>query len=196
MSGCSRSRRTPPACHAQAVATLDLTRKQAHVVLRGAPGRLLGAADGGPAALAAVNLRAAIALACESAGVARACVEASVEYAKDRVQFGRPIGSFQAVKHKCADMFRLAEQSKAAAYEAAVAAAAEAPAAPLVASIAKAYCSESCSWVAQENIQVHGGIGYTWEHSAHLYFRRAKSNEQLFGGPAFHRARVLEGLGL
>jgi len=180
----------------QAVATLDLTRKQAHVVLRDAPGRLLGAADGAPDALAAVNLRAAVALACESAGVARACVETSVEYAKDRVQFGRPIGSFQAVKHKCADMFRLAEQSKAAAYEAAVAAAAGAPEARLVASIAKAYCSESCSWVAQENIQVHGGIGYTWEHSAHLYFRRAKSNEQLFGGPAFHRALVLDRLGL
>jgi alkylation response protein AidB-like acyl-CoA dehydrogenase len=178
------------------VRTLDLTRKQARVVLRGAHGRLLGSEDGAPASLVRTNQRAAIALACESVGVASACLEESVEYAKDRVQFGRPIGSFQAVKHKCAEMFRLTAQSRAAAYEAAVASAAGGDEAALVASIAKAFCSEACSWVAQENIQVHGGIGYTWEHSAHLYFRRAKSNEQLFGGATLHRALVLEHLGL
>jgi alkylation response protein AidB-like acyl-CoA dehydrogenase len=180
----------------EAVRTLDLTRKQARVALRAARGRLLGSEDGAPPALAHANQRAAIALACESAGVAAACLEESVEYAKDRVQYGRAIGSFQAVKHKCAEMFRLAAQSRAAAYEAAVASAAGREDADLVASIAKAYCSEACSWVAQENIQVHGGIGYTWEHSAHLYFRRAKSNEQLFGSASYHRALVLKHLGL
>jgi len=179
-----------------AVATLDLTRKQAHVVLRGARGRLLGAPDRASSALAHVNQRAAIALACESVGVATTCLDMSVQYAKDRVQFGRPIGSFQAVKHKCAEMLRLTEQARAAAYEAAVATAAGASEALLVTSVAKAYCSEACAWVAAENIHVHGGIGYTWEHSAHLYFRRAKSNEQLYGGPLLHRAAVLEQLGV
>jgi alkylation response protein AidB-like acyl-CoA dehydrogenase len=180
----------------EAVGTLDLTRKQARVTLRGAPARLLGGEAAAPSALARVNQRAAIALACESVGVASVCLAESVEYAKDRVQFGRPIGSFQAVKHKCAEMFRLTAQARAAAYEAAVTSASGAPEAALVASIAKAYCSEACSWVAAENIQVHGGIGYTWEHPAHLYFRRAKSNEQLFGNAPHHRALVLGHLGL
>jgi alkylation response protein AidB-like acyl-CoA dehydrogenase len=178
------------------VATLDLTRKQAHVVFEGAEARRVGDAGAADAVIARVEQVAAIALAAESVGAASACLDMSVEYAKDRVQFGRPIGSFQSIKHKCADMLRLTEQARAAAYEAAVTTAADDAQAPLVASVAKAYCSEMAGWVAAENIHVHGGIGYTWEHPAHLYFRRTKSNEQLFGGPAHHRELVLQCLGV
>jgi alkylation response protein AidB-like acyl-CoA dehydrogenase len=175
------------------VATLDLTRKQAHVDLDGVDARPVGAAE---AALDRVVTIAAVALAAESLGCASACVEMATDYAKVRYQYGRPIGSFQAVKHLCAEMLRFTEQSRAAAYEAALTAASGAPDAALAASTAKAYCGEMGGWVAAQNIQVHGGIGFTWEHPAHLYYRRAKSNEQLFGGPAYHRERVLRLLDL
>jgi alkylation response protein AidB-like acyl-CoA dehydrogenase len=172
--------------------TLDLTRRQARVCLDGANAQRVGLPGNGAEVIARVIQRAAVALSAESVGCASACLEMSIAYAKDRVQFGQPIGSFQAVKHKCAEMLRLTEQARAAAYEAAVRTAADGQDASLVASIAKAYCSEAASWVAAENIQVHGGIGYTWEHPAHLYFRRARSNELLFGGPAHHRDHVLK----
>jgi alkylation response protein AidB-like acyl-CoA dehydrogenase len=103
------------------------------------------------------------------------------------VQFGRPIGSFQAIKHKCADMLLEVESAKSAAYYAAWAAAEGSNELPLVASLAKAYCSEAYFHVAAENIQVHGGIGFTWEHDAHLYYRRAKSSEVMLGSPTHHR---------
>ena len=178
------------------VATLDPTRKQAQLTFDGVEARRVGQSGAAGAVHAHVLQRANVLLAAESVGCASACVEMSVEYAKNRVQFGRLIGSFQAVKHKCADMWRLTELARAAAYEAAIATAHGREDADFVATVAKAYCGEIAAWVAGENIHVHGGIGYTWEHPAHLYFRRATSNELLFGGPAFHRARVLEGLGL
>jgi alkylation response protein AidB-like acyl-CoA dehydrogenase len=173
------------------VKTLDPTRKQAHITFDATPARRLGGGGGVESVLARIETFAAVAIAAESVGCASACVETSTAYAKDRYQFGRPIGSFQAIKHKCAEMLRLTEQSRAAAYEAAVRVADGGADGPLVASVAKAYCCEMAGWVAAENIQVHGGIGFTWEHSAHLYFRRAKSDEQLFGNPAYFRERVL-----
>jgi alkylation response protein AidB-like acyl-CoA dehydrogenase len=176
-------------------ATFDLTRKQARITLDGARGRLLGEEGAGEETLEQVLQYAAAALAAEQVGGADACLRMSTQYAKDRVQFGRPIGAFQAVKHKCAEMLRRTEFARAAAYEAAIARAAGRDDAALVASVAKAYCSEAFSWVAAETIHVHGGIGYTWEHPAHLYFRRAKSSEQLFGTPRQHRERVLHQLG-
>jgi alkylation response protein AidB-like acyl-CoA dehydrogenase len=185
-----------PGVAREPVATLDLTRKQAHVALDGAEGRRAGEPGAGEAVVTRVSQYAAVALSAESVGCASACLDMSVEYAKDRVQFGRPIGSFQATKHKCAEMLRFTEQARAAAYEAAVTTATDDAEAPLVASVAKAYCSEMAGWVAAENIHVHGGIGYTWEHPAHLYFRRAKANEQLFGGPAHHRELVLRCVGV
>jgi alkylation response protein AidB-like acyl-CoA dehydrogenase len=180
----------------RAVETLDATRKQAHVTFAGVDARRVGDAGAGAGVYAHVLQRANVMLAAESVGCASACVEMSVEYAKNRVQFGRVIGSFQAVKHKCADMWRLTELARAAAYEAALATAGEREDADFVATVAKAYCCETAGWVAGENIHVHGGIGFTWEHPAHLYFRRAKSNEQLFGAAGHHRRRVLETLGV
>jgi alkylation response protein AidB-like acyl-CoA dehydrogenase len=106
------------------------------------------------------------------------------------VQFGRPIGSFQAIKHKCADMLVWVEAAQSAAYYAARVAAEPSAELPAVASLAKAYCSEAYFRTASENIQVHGGIGFSWEHDAHLYYRRAKATEVLLGSPTYHRERV------
>ena len=114
----------------------------------------------------------------------------SVEYAKVRKQFGRPIGSFQAIKHKCADMLTFIESSRSAAfYASALAAEGEADLRE-AASSAKAICSDTLFQCAGENIQIHGGIGFTWEHAAHLYFKRAKSSEILLGDPVHHRERI------
>ncbi len=168
-----------------ALRTLDLTMPMATLVLDEAPATLIGASGGAGPALETVLDRAMTALAAEQTGSARACLEASAAYARERVQFGRPIGSFQAVKHKCADMLVKVELAQAAATEAARAAsgAPDAPPLPVAAAVAHAVCSESFMFVAMENIQIHGGIGFTWEHPAHLYFRRAKATQLMFGGP-------------
>jgi hypothetical protein len=134
-----------------------------------------------------------LALAAEQVGGAQRCLDMAVAYAKVRHQFGRAIGSFQAIKHICADMLLEVESARSAAYYAAWAAADGAADLPLVASLAKAYCSEAYFHVAASNIQVHGGIGFTWEHDAHLYYRRAKSAEVMLGTPASHR-EVIAGL--
>ena len=118
----------------------------------------------------------------------------SVEYAKTRIQFGRPIGSFQAIKHKCADMLVATELAKSAAYNAGFTAVESPEDFGPAASLAKAYCSEAFMKAAAENIQIHGGIGFTWEHPAHLYFKRAKSSEILFGDPIHHRERLAQHL--
>ena len=120
----------------------------------------------------------------------------AVEYAKVRVQFGRPIGSFQAIKHKCADMLLEVESAKSAAYYGMWCAAEMDDELPSVASLAKAYCSEAYFHAAAENIQIHGGIGFTWEHPAHLYFKRAKSSELLFGDPTYHRELLAQRIGI
>jgi alkylation response protein AidB-like acyl-CoA dehydrogenase len=120
----------------------------------------------------------------------------SVQYAKDRVQFGRPIGSFQAIKHKCADMLVDVESARSAAYYAGWAVTAGDAEAQIVGPLAKSYCSEAFFHCAAENIQIHGGIGFTWEHDAHLYFKRAKTDELLFGSPAYHRSVLADRLGI
>ena len=139
---------------------------------------------------------ARIALAAEQVGAAEMCLEMSVEYAKVRKQFGRPIGSFQAIKHKCADMLTLVESARSAAFYASALATQGGEGLEEAASSAKAYCSDAFFHCAAEMIQIHGGIGFTWEHPAHLYFKRAKATENLFGGPAFHRERVAAQMGL
>ena len=116
--------------------------------------------------------------------------------AKVRVQFGRPIGSFQAIKHKCADMLLETESAKSAAYYAMWAASEDNDEVPVVASLAKSYCSEAYFHATAENIQIHGGIGFTWEHPAHLYFKRAKSSELLFGDPTYHRELLAQRIGI
>jgi alkylation response protein AidB-like acyl-CoA dehydrogenase len=176
-----------PGLSRQAMQTLDMTRKQAVLTFTRTPGRLVGQ-PGGAAAIVAQAIRGGVlALAAEQVGGAQRCLDMAVAYAKARHQFGRAIGSFQAVKHLCADMLLEVESARSAAYQAAWAAADGTADLPLVASLAKAYCSEAYFHVAASNIQVHGGIGFTWEHDAHLYYRRARSAEVMLGTPASHR---------
>ena len=139
------------------------------------------------AALSAGLAAGAAVLAAEQLGVAQRCLDMSVEYAKIRMQFGRPIGSFQAIKHMCADLLLEVESARSAAYYAAWAAQDGSDELPLVSSLAKAFCSEAYFRAAADNIQIHGGIGFTWEHDAHLYYRRAKSTELMLGTPEEHR---------
>ncbi len=179
-----------------ALSTMDQTRKQAKVELVDVPGRLIGTDGGGWAVLERVLDLAAVALAAEQVGGAQMCLEMAVDYAKERVQFGRPIGSFQAIKHKCADMLLEVESAKSAAYYAGWCASELNDELPSTASLAKAYCSEAYFHAAAENIQIHGGIGFTWEHPAHLYFKRAKSSELLFGDPTYHRELLAQRIGI
>ena len=165
------------------LATMDQTRKQSKVELAGTPATLIGTDGAGWTTLERVLDLAAVALAAEQVGGAQKVLETAVQYAKDRVQFGRPIGSFQAIKHKCADMLLEVESAKSAAYYAAWCAAELNDELPSVASLAKAYCSEAYFHAAAENIQIHGGIGFTWEHPAHLYFKRAKSSRAALRRP-------------
>jgi alkylation response protein AidB-like acyl-CoA dehydrogenase len=167
--------------------TLDLTRKQAVIDFDEVPARLVGAEGAAPAIVDRAVLLGSVMLAAEQVGGAQRCLEMSVDYAKLRYQFGRPIGSFQAIKHKCADMLLEVESARSAAYYAAWAAADVGSDLPLAASLAQACCSEAYVLAAAENIQIHGGIGFTWEHDAHLYYRRAKSAEAMLGTPAEHR---------
>ncbi len=179
--------------------TMDQTRKQAEVEfadVRVPNTAVLGDPGEGWAALQEALTRAVVALAFEQVGGAQQCLDMSVEYAKARVQFGRPIGSFQAIKHKCADMLVEVEAAKSAAYYAGWAASSGDEDLAVAAPLAKSYCSEAYFFCAGENIQVHGGIGFTWEHDAHLFFKRAKTDELLFGTPASHRAVLADRLGL
>jgi alkylation response protein AidB-like acyl-CoA dehydrogenase len=178
------------------LATMDQTRKQAKLEFSGVPARLIGTEGGAADVLGRVLDLAAVALAAEQVGGAQMVLDMSVDYAKNRVQFGRPIGSFQAIKHKCADMLLEVESAKSAAYYAAWCAAELNDELPEVACLAKAYCSEAYFHSAAENIQIHGGIGFTWEHPAHLYFKRAKSSELLFGDPTYHRELLAQRLGI
>jgi alkylation response protein AidB-like acyl-CoA dehydrogenase len=170
--------------------TLDMTRKLARVELRRVRARLVSGPGDATAALSRALDLALVALTAEQVGGAQRCLDMAVDYAKIRMQFGRPIGSFQAIKHKCAEMLLEVESAKSAAYHAA-GSAIEASSGELgvAAAIAKAYCSEAYFRVAAETIQVHGGIGFTWEHDAHLYFRRAKSSQLFLGDEHYHRER-------
>ena len=129
-------------------------------------------------------------------GGAQHCLDTAVEYAKNRVQFGRPIGSFQAIKLKCANMLTEVECARSAAYHAAWAATDDESQLPVAASLARAYVSDAFFHVASENIHVHGGIGFTWEQEAHLYFRRAKSSELFLGDAAYHRELLVQRIGI
>jgi alkylation response protein AidB-like acyl-CoA dehydrogenase len=178
------------------LATMDQTRKQARVTFEATPARLVGTDGEGWAAINKMLDLAVVALAAEQVGGAQKVLEMAVDYAKVRVQFGRPIGSFQAIKHKCADMLLEVESAKSAAYYAGWAAAEDSDELPVVASLAKSYCSEAYFHATAENIQIHGGIGFTWEHPAHLYFKRAKSSELLFGDPTYHRELLAQRIGI
>jgi len=179
--------------------TMDQTRRQAEITLddvRLPEAARLGEEGAGHAALRETLDRAAIAIAAEQVGGAQKCLDLSVEYAKEREQFGRPIGSFQAIKHKCADMLVEVESARSAAYYAGCIAAQGGEDLSVLASLAKAYCSDAYFHCAANMIQIHGGVGFTWEYDVHLYFKRAKSSETLLGDAAYHRERVARAIGV
>ncbi|MFG1923401.1 acyl-CoA dehydrogenase family protein [Cryptosporangium sp. NPDC048952] len=175
---------------------LDPTRALASVRLRDTPGTRIGAGRDTAEWIGEVYDRALAALASEQLGGAARCLGLAVEYAQVREQFGRPIGSFQAIKHKCANLLVEVESSRSAVYHANAALDAADPDAPAAATVAKASASEAFTHAAKDCIQIHGGIGFTWEHDAHLYLRRAKSSELLLGTPTENRARLADLVGL
>ncbi len=173
--------------------TMDQTRKLCEVTLsRVDVGRdaVLGPLHGGWPSLARVLDRATVGLCAEMCGGAQRVLDMCTDYAKIRVAFGKPIGTYQAVKHKCADMLVAVENAKSITYYAAWAVDEDVPEARLAASMAKAYVSDAYRKAAGDGIQIHGGIGFTWEHDLHLYFKRAKGSEVLFGDATLHRERV------
>ncbi|MEV5829756.1 acyl-CoA dehydrogenase family protein [Spirillospora sp. NPDC052242] len=181
---------------AEPLEVLDPTRAMARLRFQGTPARLVGTDGAGGRLMARVLDLATAGLAAEQTGGAERCLESATAYAGTRVQFGRLIGSFQAVKHKCAEMLVQVELARASAREAAqIADTGDEAAFAVASSAAHVCCSRAYMFAAAENIQVHGGIGFTWEHPAHLYFRRAKSSQLLFGGPAASHERFLERLG-
>ena len=176
--------------------SMDLTRKLARIDFNGVHAQRLGDGEDGATALDRTLDQAAIALANEMVGGAQTLLDSAVDYAKLRVQFGRTIGSFQAIKHKCADMLLDLELAKSAAYYAAQAAAADDPEWPALACLAKAAASDMYLHIAIETIQVYGGIGFTWDNDTHLWFKRAKSSEVFLGEPYYHRERLLQRWGV
>ncbi|WP_067491256.1 acyl-CoA dehydrogenase family protein [Actinomadura hibisca] len=181
-----------PGLSRHSLPTLDQTRKLARLDLANVPARPV--AD--RAALARALDVGLVALAAEQAGGAQRVLDMTVEYLKVRKQFGRPIGGFQAVKHRCADMFVQVESARSAVLHAALVADESPGELPAAAALAKSYCSDAYFHVAGEGIQLHGGIGFTWEHDAHLYFKRAKSSQELFGSPDEHRRRLARLVGI
>ncbi len=188
-------RRDDPGFAATPLPTLDLTRKLAQIDLVDATGQPVGAEGEGLAILARVLDLASIALAAEQVGCAQAALEMAVAYSKVRIQFGQLIGSFQAIKHKCADVFVEVESAKSAAYYAFRAASDRSEELAACASLAKAFCSDAAVLATHENVQIHGGIGFTWEVAPHLYLKRARSMELYLGDPRYHRERLVQLIG-
>jgi alkylation response protein AidB-like acyl-CoA dehydrogenase len=172
--------------------TMDQTRKLCEVKLDDTPAALLGAKDGGWTPLERVIQGATVALVAEMCGGAQKVLDMTTEYAKIRIAFGKPIGSYQGVKHRAADMLVDVENAKSLTYYAAWAVDERVPEAALACSMAKAYASDAYRKVAGAGIQLHGGIGFTWEHDLHLYFKRAKSSEFTFGDATYHREKVAQ----
>jgi alkylation response protein AidB-like acyl-CoA dehydrogenase len=172
------------------VTSLDLTRRLADISLEGAPARLLAAGDRAAAALEAALTAGAGLLASEQLGVVQWCLDETVAYVKQRYQFGRPVGSFQALKHRLADLYLELVAARAAARYAADTLARRDPDVTVAVAVAQASCAEAAVHAAEEAIQLHGGIGMTWEHPVHLYLKRAKSDELALGTPGRHRGTL------
>ncbi|MBU3750283.1 MAG: acyl-CoA dehydrogenase, partial [Mycobacterium sp.] len=183
--------RDAPGLEVSPLATVDQTRKQARLTLSGTPARGVGDPGTGATALATALDRAAVALIAEQAGGALLVTQMAADYARSRYQFGRSIGSFQAVKHMCVDMLLDAQSACSAARHVATSLDTAEPDRFIDLALAQAFCSEAFLSTAAANIQVHGGIGFTWEHPAHLYLRRARTDAQIFGDPAWHRERYV-----
>lgn len=188
-----------PGVSRQAVPSMDQTRRLSVIELAGAAGRRIGSGGtggtGGPgsgtSALARARDLACVALSAEQVGAAAAALDLTVAYTKTRIQFGRPIASFQAIQHRLAELHVLVESARALSYRAASAAG---PDLALLAAAARSYCSDVLTEVTAETIQLHGAIAITWEHEAHRDFKRAHGSARLFGAPAAHRARIADSL--
>ena len=185
-----------PGVERRLLKSTDPTRKIARIDFKGARAELLGSISEGSTALAKTLDQAAIALANEMVGGAQALFDSTMEFVKMRVQFGRAIASFQAIKHRCADQLLEVELAKSAAYYAAQAAAIGDPEWPALASLAKASASEAYLRAAIEGIQLRGGVGFTWDNDTHLWFKRAKSSEVFLGQPSYHRELLMQRWGV
>jgi alkylation response protein AidB-like acyl-CoA dehydrogenase len=187
--------RNTPGIEVKLLPTMDQTRKQCEVTLKDVrvpADAILGGKDQGWAPLQRVVDRATVALCAEMCGGAQRVLDMTTEYAKIRIAFGKPIGAYQGVKHRAADMLVEVENAKSLTYYAAWAVDENSPEASLAVSMAKAYVSDAFRRVAGAGIQLHGGIGFTWEHDLHLYFKRAKNSEFTFGDATYHRERVAQ----
>ena len=183
------------------MATMDATRKMARLTFDNVAAQPVGAQTEGWQIVEPALRLGAVMLAAENVGGAQRCLDMAADYARERIQFGRPIGSFQAVKHRLANLLIEVEQAKSASYFAAREAATaeesgQSADLALAASLAKAYTGDAFFHTAADNIQIHGGIGFTWEHPAHLYFKRAKTNQLLLGSSSYHRALVADLVGI
>lgn len=175
------------------LAGIDRTRRIASLRFDEVPATIVGAAGAAAPGLARTSDLALVALVAEQLGAAQRCLDMAVDYAKSRIQFGRPIGSFQAVKHRCADTLVLVEGARSAAVHAAqVADSPDDTDLPVAASVAKMACSEAFLQAAFDNMRTHGGLGFTWEHDAHLYLRRAKASQLMFGSPDAHAQHLAD----
>jgi alkylation response protein AidB-like acyl-CoA dehydrogenase len=179
--------------------TVDMTRRQCHVVLQDVAvpaSQVIGEVNKGWPVLRRVLDQAIVGLCTEMVGTGQKALDMAVAYAKERVQFGKPIGSFQAVKHKCVDMMVAVENARSLTYYTAWTVDENVPEARSTVPMTKAYCSDMGKTVTSEAIQVHGGIGFTWEHDMHLFYRRALASEAAFGSAPLHREIVAQGLNL
>jgi alkylation response protein AidB-like acyl-CoA dehydrogenase len=179
-----------PGVHRTPVVSLDMTRQVCDVTLDDVPARQVAVGAAAHAAVRAGLTAGAAILAAEQLGLAQHCLDMTVAYVKERRQFARPIGSFQALKHRLADLWTAITQARAASRYAAACLAADDPDTPVAVALAKAACSEAAVTAAQECVQLHGGIGFTWEHPAQLLLKRAKAGSVTFGTPAVHRAAL------
>ncbi len=176
-----------PGVHRTPIVSLDMTRQLCDITLDDAPARQVAVGAAAEAAVSAGLSAGAAVLAAEQLGLAQRCLDMTVAYVKERRQFARPIGSFQALKHRLADLWTTITLARAASRYAAACLAADLPDAPVAVALAKSACCEAAVTAAQECVQLHGGIGFTWEHPAQLYLKRAKAASVAFGTPGAHR---------
>jgi len=176
-----------PGVHVAPVVSLDMTRQLADITFDDAPGRRVAAGEAADAAVADALTAGAVVLAAEQLGLAQRCLDMTVAYVKERKQFARPVGSFQAIKHRLADLWTAIAQARAASRYAAACLAAGDPDTAVAAALAKSACGDVAVLAAEEAVQLHGGIGFTWEHPAHLYLKRAKAAAVGFGTAGAHR---------
>ena len=184
--------RAAPGLTVAPVVSLDATRQLADVTLDDVPARCIASGESAVTAVQVALTAGAAMLAAEQLGVAQRCLDMTIAYLKERHQFARPVGSFQALKHRLADVWVAITQARSAARYAAACLASGDPDTAVAVALAKASCSEVAVHAAEECVQLHGGIGFTWEHPAHLYLKRSKSSSIGFGTPDWHRAALAD----